>query len=73
LYRTFLDQNRTSDNTVRDTDEQPVHPTERTIVVRTLCDLPKYKEARGTCARRKFSEPITAASDLELTEAPVKI
>jgi hypothetical protein len=73
LYRTFLHQNRTSDNTVFDTHEYPVHPTEFTIVVRALCKLRKYNEARGTCARRKFREPIAAASCLELTEAPDKI
>jgi hypothetical protein len=43
------------------------------MVVKTLCKLRKYNEARGTCARRKFREPIAAASVLELTEAPVKI
>jgi hypothetical protein len=48
LNRTFLDQKSSFDNTFIDIEEEPVHPTEATIVVRALCIVRKYKEARGT-------------------------
>jgi hypothetical protein len=51
LYRAFLDQNCSSDIVLADIEEHPVHPTERTIAVRTLCNVRKYKLALGTCAQ----------------------
>jgi hypothetical protein len=48
LNRTFLDQKSSSDNTFRDIEEEIVHPTEATIVVRALCIVCKYKDALRT-------------------------
>jgi hypothetical protein len=48
LNRTFLDKKSRSDNTFRDIEEEPVHPTEAIIVVRALCIVRKYKDALGT-------------------------
>jgi hypothetical protein len=48
LNRTFPDQKSSSDYTFRDIEEEPVHPTEATILVRALCMARKYKDALGT-------------------------